>query len=261
MPVEQPAAVDLDDAAGQLLHQQAVVGDDDDGAGVGGQEVFQPGDGVDVQVVGGLVEHEDVGTRHQRPGQQGAPLQAGGEGAELGFGGQLHPGDDQVDLAVDLPAVLRVQLLPQAVQAGQEPGVVASPLRQQGAGMVVIGQQPALGRQAGSDDVDDRAGDAGGDLLVQAGGGDALAAADRAAVRDHLAVDQLHQRGLAAAVAPQQADPFVALDVQVDAVEQQEAAVADAHVLHAEQSHSLIASVLFSVGKDSILQAAFDSKR
>ena len=96
--------------------------------------------------------------------------------AELGFGRQLHPGDDQVDLAVDLPAVLGVQLLPQPVQAGQEPGVVPVLLGQHGAGVMVIGQQPALGRQPGGDDVDDRAGDAGGDLLVQAGGGDALAA-------------------------------------------------------------------------------------
>ena len=208
-----------------------------DGAAVGGQKVLQPGDGVDIQVIGGLVEHEDIGPRHQRLGQQGAPLQSGGQGRELGFGRQLHPGDDQVDLAVDLPAVFGVQLLPQAVQAGQQPGIVPALIGQQGAGVMVIGQKPALGRQPGRDDVDDRAGDAGGDLLVQAGGGDALAAGDRAAVRGDLAVDQLHQRGLAAAVAPQQADPFVALDIQVDMVEQQEAAVADARVLHAEQRH------------------------
>ena len=124
-PVQQPAAVDLDDPAGQFLHQQTVVGDDDDGAAVGGQKVLQPGDGVDIQVIGGLVEHEDIGPRHQRLGQQGAPFHAGGEGGELGFGRQLHPGDDQVDLAVDFPAVFGVQLLPQAVQAGQKPGVVS----------------------------------------------------------------------------------------------------------------------------------------
>ena len=37
------------------------MADEEDGAGVGGQLPLEPGDGVDVEVVGGLVEHEHVG--------------------------------------------------------------------------------------------------------------------------------------------------------------------------------------------------------
>lgn len=94
LPVQQPAAVDLDDAVGQLLYQQTVVGHHDDGALVRCEKVFQPGDGVNVQMVGGLVEHEDIGPGNQRPRQQGTALQAGGEGGELGLGRKPHAGDD-----------------------------------------------------------------------------------------------------------------------------------------------------------------------
>ena len=139
-PIQQPAAVDFDDAVGQLLHQPPVVGDDDDGAAIVGQKVLQPGDGVDVQMIGGLVEHEDVGAGHQRLGQQGASFQSGGKRGEIGFGRQLHPVDDEIDLAVDLPAVFRIQLLPQAVQPGQELGGVGGMIRQQGADVMVFGQ-------------------------------------------------------------------------------------------------------------------------
>ena len=79
-PVQQPAAVDFNDPAGQFLHQQPVMGDEQDGAAVFGQETLQPGNGFDIQVIGRFVEHEDIGARNQGLGQQRAPFQPRGQG-------------------------------------------------------------------------------------------------------------------------------------------------------------------------------------
>ena len=53
------------------------MGDGDDHAGEVQQEILQPVDGLDVQVVGGLVQHDDVGIAEQRLGQQDFHLQPG----------------------------------------------------------------------------------------------------------------------------------------------------------------------------------------
>ena len=50
-----------------LLEEGAIVGDEDDGAGVLAEEGFDPLDGGDVEMVGRLVEQQQVGLRHQRP--------------------------------------------------------------------------------------------------------------------------------------------------------------------------------------------------
>ncbi|MNE80317.1 hypothetical protein D3C80_1768770 [compost metagenome] len=50
------AAVELENPAGDVVEEVAVVGDRHHGAGEVVEEVFQPGDGVGVQVVGRFVE-------------------------------------------------------------------------------------------------------------------------------------------------------------------------------------------------------------
>jgi hypothetical protein len=42
------------------------VGDGDDGAGVLGEEALEPGDALGVEVVGGLVEQQQVGLLEQQ---------------------------------------------------------------------------------------------------------------------------------------------------------------------------------------------------
>jgi hypothetical protein len=59
-----------------LVQEVAVVRDDDDGGLALVQHVFQPADGVDVEVVGRFVEQQDVGVGEQRLRQQHAQLEA-----------------------------------------------------------------------------------------------------------------------------------------------------------------------------------------
>ena len=64
------AIVDVRDLGTDLIQEIAVVGDHDDGVREIDQELLQPGDGVQIQVVRGLVEQQDVGISEQGLGQQ-----------------------------------------------------------------------------------------------------------------------------------------------------------------------------------------------
>ena len=54
------AAVELEDPPGDVVEEVAVVGDGHDGARVLVEEALEPGDALGVEVVGGLVEEQDV---------------------------------------------------------------------------------------------------------------------------------------------------------------------------------------------------------
>ena len=54
------------------------MGDHDHGAGIIDQEMLEPGDTLGVEMVGGLIEQENVGLEEQEPAQRhAAPLTAG----------------------------------------------------------------------------------------------------------------------------------------------------------------------------------------
>ncbi len=72
----QRAVVHVGHVGADLVQEVAVVRDDDHGRVALVQHVFQPADGVDVEVVGRLVEQQDVGIREQRLRQQHAQLPA-----------------------------------------------------------------------------------------------------------------------------------------------------------------------------------------
>ena len=85
------APVELEDAGGDPVEDVAVVGDEHQPAAEAGQAVLQPGDGVDVEVVGGLVEHEQVDLLQQGPGQRHPLGLAAGEGGHVGVAQVAHP--------------------------------------------------------------------------------------------------------------------------------------------------------------------------
>ncbi|MCY1530834.1 hypothetical protein D9M68_660400 [compost metagenome] len=71
------AVVHVGHVRAHLVQEVAVVADDDHRALVAVEHVFQPTNGVDVQVVGGFVQQQDVRIREQRLRQQHAQLPAG----------------------------------------------------------------------------------------------------------------------------------------------------------------------------------------
>ena len=78
------AAVELEDPAGDVVEEVAVVGDGDDRARVLLQMPFEPGDRLGVEVVGGLVEQQQVGLLQQQPAEGDAAPLAAGEGGDVG---------------------------------------------------------------------------------------------------------------------------------------------------------------------------------
>ena len=82
--VDVDAAVfDLEDAGGEAVDEVAVVGDEEDGAGEVADGVEQDIFGAEVEVVGGLVEQEEVDGRDEHLGHGVAVAFAAGEDAEL----------------------------------------------------------------------------------------------------------------------------------------------------------------------------------
>ena len=75
------AAVELEDPAGDVVEEVAVVGDGDHGALVVGEEALEPVDRLGVEVVRRLVEQQQVGRGEQQAAERDAAALAAGERA------------------------------------------------------------------------------------------------------------------------------------------------------------------------------------
>ena len=62
----QQAAIELDDARGDAIEERAVVRDDDRGRAPCATQLLDQRDAVDVEMVGGLVEQQQVGRQRER---------------------------------------------------------------------------------------------------------------------------------------------------------------------------------------------------
>ena len=74
-------ARDFDHAIADGVEEGAVMGDDEQGAGVIGEVGLEPAEGLEVEVVGRLVEHEEVGLHDEEAGEVGAHDPAAAHGA------------------------------------------------------------------------------------------------------------------------------------------------------------------------------------
>ena len=70
---------EVKDAVGNGLHQLVVVAGDHEVALHIGEAVIESGDGFQIQVVGGLVKEQEVGTGEHHAGEHAAHLFAAGE--------------------------------------------------------------------------------------------------------------------------------------------------------------------------------------
>ena len=75
------------------------------------QKFLEPADGVDVEMVGRLVEQQHVRLRDQRFRQQRPATPATRQLADLAVRGQSEPRDHELDFLLDPPAVLALELL------------------------------------------------------------------------------------------------------------------------------------------------------
>ena len=105
------ATVELEDPAGHAVEEVAVVGDGEDGALVLFQELLQPLHALGVEVVGGLVEEEQVGCLQQKLAQRHAAALTAGELRDGRVGRRAAKGvHGLLELAVEVPRVAVVEL-------------------------------------------------------------------------------------------------------------------------------------------------------
>ena len=87
------------------------MGDEHHRAGIVAEKRFEPRDRVDVEMVRGLVEQEDVRLGHERAREQDAPLPSAGQGLDECVGRQRQMREHRVDPLLEPPAVLFVELM------------------------------------------------------------------------------------------------------------------------------------------------------
>ena len=197
------------------------MGDEDDGGVEGGEVALEPLERGDVEVVGGLVEQQQVGIARQRPRERGAGQLAAGEAVQLPVEllvPEAKPvqGRDRLCPPVPTACVLEARLgdgiaskhtlfrslrhlcleVAQALLERDQVGAA----RQH----VVPERQPVLARRA----------------LVVEGDPGALLEDEVAAVDRALAGEHPQQRGLAGPVAPGERHAVAALELEGNAAEQ-----------------------------------------
>jgi hypothetical protein len=115
------AAVELEDPAGDVVEEVAVVRDRDDGALVLGQEALEPRDRLGVEVVGRLVEEQQVRSGQEEPAERDAPPLSAGEGRHVAVAvrhaERVHR---PVERRLEGPGVVSVDLLLHRRLLGEE---------------------------------------------------------------------------------------------------------------------------------------------
>jgi len=109
---DQRPLVEVHDPGDRLVEELDVVAHHEQRAAVGAEEAEEPVAGVDVEVVGGLVEKEDVAAGEQDAGQlDPAPLAAGQDADRVvdSVGLQSEPGADAAHLGLRRVAAGRLE--------------------------------------------------------------------------------------------------------------------------------------------------------
>ena len=113
-PRTQAPAVELDHARREAVDEGAIVAHEQQRAAEADQRLLEPLDGPDVQMVGGLVEQQDVGIADERAREQRAPAPTARELREAALTVEPEPRHDGGDAVLRLPALAGVGRQPAA---------------------------------------------------------------------------------------------------------------------------------------------------
>ena len=115
------AAVDFGDPLGDVVEEVPVVGDGEYGTVVLRQVLLEPQHALGVEVVGGLVEQQQVGLLQQQLGQRDAALLTTGEVRDRRVAGRGAEGIHRLlELGVEVPGVGGVDLFLQGAHLGEQ---------------------------------------------------------------------------------------------------------------------------------------------
>ena len=212
------AALELEHGRADGLEEPAVVGHEDDGGVDRLEALLEPLERLHVEVVGRLVEQQQVGVAGQRAGQRSAGELAARERAQRA----VEVGDLEAEAADHAERALA----PVVAAGVLEPGLGAPVLV---VGLLVAGAVGHLLLELGQPLLDrDQVGAAGQHVVAQGqvavarralvvqGDAGVLLEDELAAVDPGLAGEHAQQRGLARAVAPGQGHALAALELERD---------------------------------------------
>ena len=195
----------------------------------GEQKFLEPGNGIDIQVVRGLVEEQEIRCVCQCLCQQNTSLETARKFRELNVFGKLQSRQYLINALLHLPPARCLELVLHILELGHQ--LLAVVMGQFGAHVMIGGKQFPLLAKGARYHVEHVAEKRIGNLLRQERGAHALLEHDIAAVWLYLSGDELHDSGLASAVPSDQTDPLTAVDGEIDSFEQQRPAEADLDVL------------------------------
>ena len=115
----QSAAVEFDDSRGDIVQKTAVVGNHNQAAFKRFEQIFQPNNRVNVQMVGRLVQQQYVGLLHPSLRQSDALFLPAGEVADFFVFRQTQFPQSLLNCRIQLPAVLRFDFKLQFVELFQ----------------------------------------------------------------------------------------------------------------------------------------------
>ena len=239
---KRPALVDLDDPRGDDVEEVTVVRHENHRAGEGLQIILQPADRLGVEMVGRLVEQQQIRLAGERTAKRDPAFLAAGKRADHRVerrraqrgGGGLDPG-------VEVPAVGVVDEVEQVVELGVATlavFVAADGFDDVGRARGDVFLHGELGIQL--------------ELLRQIADAEGAAQRDFPGIRHLLAGEDFEERGLAAAVAADHARFLPGGDGKRDPIQQRLVTVGQANFVGREESGHEAARLLPIAGETSI---------
>jgi len=236
----QLAAIKLDDPGTHAVEEGTVVGNEEQRDAGFDQQVFQPLDGGDVEMVGRFVEQQHLGRHGQGLGQRQALFLAPGQGADTGFRIEPETVDHPLGLSLVGPGTARLQLMLQGIHAAEQRIVVTLPFGQVMRDIVVFGEQGRGFTHAGDNRLKDGHRRIEGRLLRHVADPDAGLHPDFAVIQPALAGagrQSSEQRGFAGPVTADQGNPFTGIELEIGMVEQGNVAIGQAGIVELEIGH------------------------
>ena len=234
-PGRHAPAIDLEDAGGEPLQECAIVRDEDDRARVVGQEVLEPRDRVDVEMVRRLVEEQEVRLRHERPREQHPPAPPARQRVDDGVGRQTQPGEDELHPLLEAPAVAFFQFMLEPPEALER--CLACGLGDVYRGVVIRHHEGAQAAEAFGDHVEHREMGRQRHVLVQARHAQVRLAPHRARIGLLLAAQDAQERRLAAAVPAEHTHALARVNLCAHVLEKRQMAERERNAVECQQRH------------------------
>ena len=211
------------------------MGDEEDRAGIGLEVLLQPADRVDVEVVGRLVEQQQVRLRHQRAAEQRAATPAAGQLAHLTIRGKREPRHDELHFLLEPPPVALLERVLQVPESLEIRGGVrfSNACRR----LVVFRDEAAERAEAVRHFGKHRTLPHHRDILVQPRDAQTRLAPDRAGIHGLIPGQDAEQAALPGTIASDEGDALAVVDLKVGVFEERQMPEREADALQRQKRH------------------------